>query len=259
MDAPAPAPVPAAPPPPQQPPLKAAWPPSAQLALAFLIGVVTTLLLVNAWGYLRWGTRPADLERGIGLSYRIDLNGADHVELLQLPSVGENLARKIEAYREEHGGFREVNELIQVHGIGPATLERLRPWVVIKTRPGSDRAEEAEAIPAAQSRTTEGPRSGKRSSSKKALSQKEAALSQPIDINHASAAELQRLPGIGPKTAQLILDERDKARFKSTDDLRRVRGIGPKKLESIRPYIKAGCDSIHVAAVDKEAEPGAER
>jgi competence protein ComEA len=258
MDAPAPAPVPAAPAPPQQP-FKAAWPPSAQLALAFLIGVVTTLLLVNGWGYLRWGTRPAELERGIGLSYRIDLNGADHVELLQLPGVGENLARKIEAYREEHGGFREVNELIQVHGVGPATLERLRPWVVIKTRAGNDLAEEADAVPAAQSRTTEAPRSGKKSTSKKTLGQKEAALSQPIDVNRATAAELQRLPGIGPKTAQLILDERDKARFKSIDDLRRVRGIGPKKLESIRPYIKVGRDSIHVAAVDDETEAGAER
>ncbi len=64
-----------------------------------------------------------------GNDYVIDLNHADHAELLQLPGVGENLAGRIEAYREKHGPFHTVEELRSVHGIGPVTLRRLSPYV----------------------------------------------------------------------------------------------------------------------------------
>jgi competence protein ComEA len=72
---------------------------------------------------------------------------------------------------------------------------------------------------------------------KGSMSSKVAQVKEPIDVNRASAAELQRLPGIGPKTSQGIIDERNKKPFKSVDDLRRVRGIGPKTLEKLKPYV----------------------
>src|SRR5207249_1172653 len=81
----------------------------------------------------RWGTRPTELERGAGFSYRIDLNRAKRAELLQLPGVGENLAARIQDYREQHGNFRSVEELVGVRGIGPTTLERLKPWVRVQS------------------------------------------------------------------------------------------------------------------------------
>jgi competence protein ComEA len=70
-----------------------------------------------------------------------------------------------------------------------------------------------------------------------APSRKELLLTGPINVNRADLAELQKLPGVGPKISQRILDERAKARFKSIDDLRRVPGIGPKTLEKLRPYV----------------------
>lgn len=67
---------------------------------------------------------------------------------------------------------------------------------------------------------------------------KEAALSEPIDVNRADVAELQKLPGIGPKLSQRIADERLlRGPFQNVDDLRRVSGIGPKTLERLRPYV----------------------
>src|SRR5205823_10429093 len=66
------------------------------------------------------------------------------------------------------------------------------------------------------------------------------ALHDPIDVNRAAADELQKLPGIGPRLAQRILDERAKAPFKSVDDLRRVSGIGPKTLEKLRAFVTVG-------------------
>src|SRR5260370_40638537 len=70
-----------------------------------------------------------DFDRRSTLSHRVVLNQAGRAELLQLPGVGQRLAASIEDYRREHGGFRSVGELTEIHGVGPATLERRRPWV----------------------------------------------------------------------------------------------------------------------------------
>jgi competence protein ComEA len=63
----------------------------------------------------------------------------------------------------------------------------------------------------------------------------------PIDVNRASAADLDRLPGIGPATAQAIIAHRTaKGPFTSVEQLADVRGIGPAKLEQIRGLVVVG-------------------
>ena len=63
----------------------------------------------------------------------------------------------------------------------------------------------------------------------------------PVNVNSASAEELEKLPGIGPKTAQAVVEDRERnGPFRSVDDLLRVKGIGPKKLEALRPLVTAG-------------------
>lgn len=69
-----------------------------------------------------------------------------------------------------------------------------------------------------------------------------AKLSKPgsgtVNINSAGAAELQRLPGIGPSMSQRILDYRtENGRFNSIDELDEVKGIGPAKLAKMRPFV----------------------
>lgn len=60
----------------------------------------------------------------------------------------------------------------------------------------------------------------------------------PIDLNSATVAELETLPGVGPATAAAIIDERDSGGpFAAVDDLERVRGIGPAKLEALRDLV----------------------
>ena len=68
-----------------------------------------------------------------------------------------------------------------------------------------------------------------------------AALSAPININTASAEELDRLPGIGPTLAQNIIDYRaTHGPFKTVDALNDVKGIGDALLEKIRGSITTG-------------------
>jgi competence protein ComEA len=59
---------------------------------------------------------------------------------------------------------------------------------------------------------------------------------QPIDINTATEAELESLPGVGPEIAREIIDGRP---YGSVDELLRIKGIGTKRLAEIRPLATA--------------------
>ena len=69
-----------------------------------------------------------------------------------------------------------------------------------------------------------------------------SSSSGPVDLNTATEADLDALPGIGPTTAKAIVDERSRrgGRFSSVDDLLQVRGIGPAKLDQLRPLVTVG-------------------
>ncbi len=62
----------------------------------------------------------------------------------------------------------------------------------------------------------------------------------PLDVNACSYEDLLRLPGIGPKKARAILEERGRRPFRSVHDLRRVKGIGPKTIRRLAPSVMAG-------------------
>jgi competence protein ComEA len=66
-----------------------------------------------------------------------------------------------------------------------------------------------------------------------------AAPDEPIDLNAATAEQLDTLPGVGPATASAILSHREtNGPFTSVDELLDVRGIGEAKLEQLRPLVR---------------------
>lgn len=90
---------------------------AAALVAAFL---VTWLAAV--------GVPPAaSADTADGEAVVVNLNTASAEELQLLPGVGEARARAILEARESRGGFRTVDDLLVVKGIGPANLERIRP------------------------------------------------------------------------------------------------------------------------------------
>jgi competence protein ComEA len=66
------------------------------------------------------------------LSGVVNVNTASAEELQLLPGVGESRARAIVSTRAARGGFRTVDELVEVKGIGSVMLERLRPFVSVE-------------------------------------------------------------------------------------------------------------------------------
>lgn len=214
---------------------------SVHYGLVFLAGVAAALIgqrLID-----RTATKPADLQRmdsSTGThpsaaspqeksnkplpTKRFDLNKVDRHELLQLPGVGPSMADGILAYRDLNGPYQRIEDLRSVRGIGANTLEKLKAWLKL------DPADSDEPLRLSRKPTEPVKPSG----SKKPI------LNELLDLNTASASDLERLPGIGPTLAQRIVEEREKKPFAGIDDLKRVNGIGPKKVEQVRLLVTVG-------------------
>ncbi len=79
---------------------------------------------------------------------------------------------------------------------------------------------------------------------------------KPVNINTATSEELQLVPGIGPATAEKILQMRKSyGAFKSVDDLLAIRGLGPKRLEKMRKYLTVGKPAATKPAALPSATP----
>ena len=61
----------------------------------------------------------------------VNVNTATADELQILPGIGESRAQALIAMRKQRGGFKSVDELLEIKGIGESSLGRLRPFVVV--------------------------------------------------------------------------------------------------------------------------------
>ena len=85
-----------------------------------------------------------------------------------------------------------------------------------------------------------------------AASKARATTSAPVNLNSATAAQLQTLPGIGASTAQRILDYRQKnGAYKKIEELMNVKGIGEKSFLKLKPLISVGADKGDRAGAQK--------
>jgi len=79
---------------------------------------------------------------------------------------------------------------------------------------------------------------GNRLKSSKSVARK-ITVDNPLDINRATLAQLDTLPGIGPVTAQRIIDYRNKVgRINALDELKKISGLGGAKFEEIKSLLR---------------------
>ena len=68
-----------------------------------------------------------------------------------------------------------------------------------------------------------------------------ATAAAPLDLNTATVTQLEALPGVGPRTAQLIVEHRQKnGGFKKVEELMNIKGIGEKSFLKIKPLVTVG-------------------
>lgn len=82
-------------------------------------------------------------------------------------------------------------------------------------------------------------------------------LSGMLNLNTATAAQLDQLPGVGEKAARRIIEHRAKTPFAKVEDLRKVKGFGVKKLAKLKPYLTVSGPTTLVAKKVKLDESGA--
>ncbi len=97
-----------------------------------------------------------------------------------------------------------------------------------------------------------------------AKSKTKKELSGVVNVNTATAAQLDLLPGIGAKAAKRIIELRAVKPFVKLEELRKVKGIGPKKLEKMKPFVAfsgsttATLKKVPVQATGSTAPPSAQ-
>lgn len=83
------------------------------------------------------------------------------------------------------------------------------------------------------------------------------AVSGIVNLNTATAAQLDLLPGVGAKVAKRIIEQRTKAPFTHVEDLAKVKGFGKKKVERLKMYLSlTGPTTLSAKKIAGEAAQG---
>ncbi len=106
--------------------------PRDQVSLLALAASVL-VMMVSYWAY-RGGHRGElihiDRAPPLTAKFQVDVNRADWPELIQLPGIGETLARRIILERSENGPYQDLGQVTRVDGIGLRTLDKMRPYLL---------------------------------------------------------------------------------------------------------------------------------
>lgn len=149
----------------------------------------------------------------------VDADVAVPSELARLPRVGLALAKIIVADRNERGAFGSLEGLDRVAGIGPGLLRMVAPHLTFSgPKAGSGAPHPGAGLGTAFAPPPLG-------------SVVTARLARPgtvLNVNRATAVELEGLPGVGPSLARRIVADREaRGPFATVEALDRIPGIGP--------------------------------
>lgn len=172
------------------------------------------------------------------VTFPLELNAASAAELEQLPHIGAVLAERITAYRDQIGGFSNREQLLEVEGIGEATLYEIYDLLYLENETFPEPEPESEPAgapaPAAEPQPAETVPPATEPPAAAA-----PAVTFPLDLNQATAAELERIPGMQPELAEKIVAFRQQIQaFSSVYELLYVDGMTEAHFVQLRDYVQ---------------------
>lgn len=176
----------------------------------------------------------------------VNVNTADLKTLETLPGIGATLGQRIIDSRPYHS----LDDLSKVKGMSKSKISGIQNQITFdgttsaasqSTSKSKSKSAKAKSTTTNETATTYGTTTNKHSHamSPTGAASGKLAPGEQININTASAEELQRLPGIGATKAQSIVDYRNQhGNFQSIDDLQNVKGIKSGTFSKLKDYIK---------------------
>lgn len=172
------------------------------------------------------------------VTFPLELNAASAAELEQLPHIGAVLAERITAYRDQIGGFSNREQLLEVEGIGEATLYEIYDLLYLENETFPEPEPEPEPAgapaPAAERQPAETAPPATEPPAAAA-----PAVTFPLDLNQATAAELEQIPEMQPELAEKIVAFRQQIQaFSSVYELLYVDGMTEAYFVQLRDYVQ---------------------
>uniref|UniRef100_A0A9L0TFM9 Endonuclease/exonuclease/phosphatase family domain-containing protein 1 n=1 Tax=Equus caballus TaxID=9796 RepID=A0A9L0TFM9_HORSE len=159
---------------------------------------------------------------------RLNINTATEEELMTLPGVTRAVARSIVEYREYIGGFKKVEDLALVSGVGATKLEQVKFEICVSSKGSS-----AQHSPSSLRRDLLAEQQPHHLATA-------VPLTPRVNINTATPAQLMSVRGLTEKMAASIVDyRREHGPFRSVEDLVRMGGINAAFLDRIRHQVFA--------------------
>lgn len=172
------------------------------------------------------------------VTFPLELNAASAAELEQLPHIGAVLAERITAYRDQIGGFSNREQLLEVEGIGEATLYEIYDLLYLEneTFPEPEPEPEPAGAPAPAAAPQPAETAPPATEPPAAAA---PAVTFPLDLNQATAAELEQIPGMQPELAEKIVAFRQQIQaFSSVYELLYVDGMTEAYFVQLRDYVQ---------------------
>ncbi|MDE6502212.1 MAG: ComEA family DNA-binding protein [Ruminococcus sp.] len=160
----------------------------------------------------------------------VNINTADIDELMQINGIGEVIATEIISYREQNGGFRNIEEIMNVYGIGEARFERMRNFIYVENPVYYDDTEVTEE-------ETE-PEIFPEPETEPEITLQDVA---PININTADIELLTLLPYVDEQIAQDIITMREMLNgFSHVYELLYVEKLEQKEVAEMEEFVTVG-------------------
>ncbi|XP_063877592.1 endonuclease/exonuclease/phosphatase family domain-containing protein 1-like isoform X2 [Scylla paramamosain] len=165
----------------------------------------------------------------------LNINTAAEEELMILPGVTRSVARNIVEYRTAIGGFRRVEDLALVSGVGATRLQSFKSDITVKRMSSSRSSSRTQSI---DSLPSYGSGRSQRSQQSQGGRSVHGSPIRAINVNAASIFDLMNIRGMNQELAANIVEYRErKGPFKNIDDLIKVKGISGRVLSILRMYL----------------------